>query len=226
VIHCQQARITRSRKRLPVKKPGCYAPRPMTLAASRLIVATGLAFACASLSMILAPGPARAQEASASEKPDYEALYKRANEAAAAWKDRATRLEGEVQALRRQVAGLSAAANRTESGEYPVTRPPIAAGQPKPIETFHEIPLGQAVNLSGYGGPSETIGVGRVGFGTATVFTGILRDSAREIDFVNGRALLYKDSLSGDEVFVTDSLAVKSGRAQIVIVKHPQSAMR
>jgi len=117
----------------------------MTLAASRLIVATGLALACASLAVIALPSLAGAQEATPPQKPDYEALYKRANEAAAQWKLRAERADAQVARLqaqaRRQSAPPADAPKAAQASEYEILN----------------LPFGKKLNLSGWGGPDKEL---------------------------------------------------------------------
>jgi hypothetical protein len=130
---------------------------------------------------------------------DYKPLYKNANRSAALWKKEAQHREVEILQLR-EMLGQTPRAART-----PASQP---ANEAEYEEFYVEIPDNGASTIGYYGGPDIKVNIWWKLQRGAILQVGA--DSLHKVILpASGRALIYRDAESGNEVYLTDRIASK-----------------
>jgi len=134
----------------------------------------------------------------AGSEVDFQQLYTVVNESARLWKEKAERLEADNRALRKLLK---------ERETQPQTQS-IVESVPEPkYEEFHiEIPSYGVSNIASYGGPNVKINIWNRSVAGVVLQVGSAAKHNVEVP-LSGRALLYRDTVYGDEVYLTNKIA-------------------
>jgi hypothetical protein len=151
-------------------------------------------------------------------EPDYKALFERANSSASLWKDKALSLEKENSALREQISKL------TTKVSSPTPAPLVEAVQEvqkPPEDKYVEVPNYGANQLDQFGGPRVKVNFYLVNLSGALIQVGSSAKRAVEVG-TTGMIMIYKDSITGEEVYYTNKIASKSGHVVLMIRTFPR----
>ncbi len=129
---------------------------------------------------------------------DYKTLYGAATESARLWKQKAEGLEKKNAELKRLLLE-----DQSAPAKNPIPQPP---NQPHFDEFEIEIPSFGVSNVSSYGGPNIKVNVWQKLPGAALMQIGSAAKQKVTIP-VSGQALIYRDTVSGDEIYLTNRIA-------------------